>query len=464
MVRLPGKLNPNWFLALFIAQITGGLLATAALVWLGATESARRTYVTDVVKKVSPAVVNISTEQIIRKGPIPFYPGTSDPTMDEFFRDFFDPRYNRREVRHSLGSGVIIDPEGHVLTNEHVILRASKITVMLVDGRELDADLIGADSENDLAVLKVKSKDNLPFLPMGNSDDTIDGEPAIAIGNPFGLGHTVTTGVISSIHRSIQTPDRAYNDFIQTDASINPGNSGGPLINADGSLIGINTAIYQKAQGIGFAIPINRARRVVDDLIKFGEVHIGWVGLEVQDLTTLIAKKAGYEGSGGVAVISITDKSPAKSSDIQVGDIIEVVNKQEVRTREDFRLQMRKLGVGEEVTFQVFRVGKRSTVKIKTADFPLEMSDEIARYALGIQVGQSPAGIKAVALTQVAMGSPAERAGLKAGDLVLRVNDDNVTSVEEFRRAIAKARVMDSILLLVRRGPSIYYVTLPMRP
>jgi len=464
MAKIRGKLNPDLLPAVFMALLAGGLLGAGALVWLGATESARRNFVTDVVKRVSPAVVNIGTEQIIRKGPSLFYTGTSDPSIDEFFRDFFDPRSNRREVRHSLGSGVIIDPEGHVLTNEHVILRASKITVSLVDGRELEADMIGSDSENDLAVLKIKNKDKLPFLPMGNSDDLMDGEPAIAIGNPFGLGHTVTTGVISATHRSIQTPDRAYNDFIQTDASINPGNSGGPLINADGSLVGINTAIYQKAQGIGFAIPINRARRVVEDLIKFGEVHIGWVGIEVQDLTTMLAKKIGYEGNGGVAVITITDKSPAKKSEIQIGDIIEAVNGQDVRTREDFRLRMRQVGVGEEIAFQVFRGGKRFPVKIKTTDFPLDMSDEIARYALGIQVGPAPAGIKAVALTQVAPGSPAERSGLKPGDLILRVNNGNVTNVEEFKRAIAKARVMDSVLLLVRRGPSIYYVSLPMRP
>lgn len=430
---------------------------------LVAQESARRTFVVDVVKKVSPAVVNISTEQVVSSGERTIYPYGTDLYLDEFYKDFFEPRFTGKQIRQSLGSGVIIDREGHVVTNDHVIIRAGKITVTLVDGRELEAVWMGSDPESDLALLKIKNQEKLPFLSIGNSDDIIVGEPAIAIGNPFGLHHTVTTGVISATQRSIKTVDKIFRDLIQTDAAINPGNSGGPLLNADGVLIGINTAIYQKAQGIGFAIPINRAKRIVNDLIKYGEVRIGWVGFDVKDLTMLEARKLSYEGPGGVLVGKVVFNGPAHNAGIGEGDVIEAVNGRLVRSVMDYMLEIRRLAIGEEVTLSIFRAGKRGDIKIKAADFPLELADEIGRNALGIEVGVAPAGIKAVSITNVIPSSPAHKAGLKKGDLLLKINDDTITNIEEYRRAIAKIRVMESAALLIRRGPSIFYVTLNLR-
>src|SRR5204863_10077631 len=224
-------------------------------------------------ERVSLAVVNVSAESIVRE-------------VDPFFGGMLGP--SRRRKTQSLGSGLIIDAAGVVLTNAHVIEGASRIVVTTLDGRELEADVLGSDRDADLAVLKVDGK-NLPARPLGRSGDLMIGETVIAIGNPFGLSHTVTTGVVSALNRSLNTDGRTYTDFIQTDASINPGNSGGPLLNIRGELIGVNTAIYGKAQGIGFAIPVDRVHRVMGDLVSFGEVRRAWVGLTVQDLTPDLA-------------------------------------------------------------------------------------------------------------------------------------------------------------------------------
>ncbi|MBF0549354.1 MAG: trypsin-like peptidase domain-containing protein, partial [Deltaproteobacteria bacterium] len=234
-----------------------------------APASNRETPVVRAVKAAGPAVVNISTETVVKPGPSPFSGLHNDPLFERFFRDFFEPR--RQYTLTSLGSGVIVDgKKGFVLTNYHVVVRATKITVALGQDRTLEATVVGVDPDTDLAVVKVNSPKPLPSIAMGNSDDLMIGETAIAIGNPFGLSHTVTVGVISALHRSFRTGDRTYHDFIQTDASINPGNSGGPLLNIDGELVGITTAIYSQAEGIGFAIPINKARRITKDLIAYG--------------------------------------------------------------------------------------------------------------------------------------------------------------------------------------------------
>ena len=248
------------------------------------------------VRKVSPAVVNISSVYEVRKRTGPFSGFGANPFFEEFFKDFFDPRFERRQQYTSLGSGVIIDgKKGLILTNAHVIQKTATIKVMLQDEREFEAKIVGADPDSDLAVLKIDSENQLPDVTMGNSDDLMIGETVIAIGNPFGFSHTVTTGVISALNRSIRTEDRVYNDFIQIDASINPGNSGGPLLNINGDLIGINTAIYAKAQGIGFAIPISKARKIISDLIQYGEVKQAWIGIIVQDMDD---KLAGYFNVG----------------------------------------------------------------------------------------------------------------------------------------------------------------------
>src|SRR5579871_5785231 len=261
--------------------------------------SPRRTPVVAAVEKVAPAVVAVATEERPQRSPFGGFFGV-DP----------DELYERpRGGGTSLGSGVIVDPRGFVITNQHVVAGAARIHVQLADGRELPAQLIGADAAFDLAVLKIAARQSLPAVQLGTARDLMPGETVIAIGNPFGLAHTVTTGVVSALHRSVKTPDRVYEDFIQTDAAINPGNSGGPLLNLDGELIGINTAVHRGGPGIGFAIPIDRARTIVDDLLKFGRVRYGWLGVEAR------------EGRGTVVVAAVEEGSPARAAGVRAGDV-----------------------------------------------------------------------------------------------------------------------------------------------
>jgi len=268
-----------------------------------------------VAKEVGPSVVNITTERVVAsRNP---FPHGANPFFDSFFRDFFEPRLP--ETIQSLGSGVLIDAGRHILTNEHVVGRASRIRVSLADGTEFDATLIGADPNNDIAVLKVDTNERLPWLEPGRSNDLMVGESVIAIGNPFGLSNTVTTGVISALNRSIRTEDRVYHGFLQTDASINPGNSGGPLVNSEGELIAINTAVYGGgAQGIGFAIPIDTAKRVVDELIAHGEVTPTWLGLDFQDLDPGLALAMALpQDLRGALVNRVRADSPAQRGDLR---------------------------------------------------------------------------------------------------------------------------------------------------
>ena len=264
-------------------------------------EYSRKNAVVEAVRTVSPAVVNISSEYQIRMQTNPFSDFGLTPHLDSFFKDFFDHDYQRNIKRSNLGSGVIIDGKrGFVLTNAHVITRSGNITITLKDEQEFKALVVGADPDSDLAVLKIKTDTPLPDISMGNSDDLMIGETVIAIGNPFGFSNTVTTGVISALNRSIKTEERVFYNFIQTDASINPGNSGGPLLDINGKLIGINTAIYANAQGIGFAIPINKAKRILSDLIKYGEVIPAWTGIVLQNIDTKLAHYLQIPGKGGL--------------------------------------------------------------------------------------------------------------------------------------------------------------------
>ncbi len=295
-------------LTLVLALLAGGAHAAAP-----ETDPLRRSRVVEAVDRASPAVVNISTEQTVVQRPVPF----GDPFFEQFFRDFFDAR-PRRSTRTSLGSGVIVRDDGTILTNEHVILRGGRIHVTLSDGREFDAKLVGRDPDSDLAVLRIDTGRSLPFIALGSSDDLMIGETVIAIGNPFGLSHTVTTGVVSAIKRSLRTGGRTYTDFVQTDASINPGNSGGPLLNILGELVGINTAIYGSGQGIGFAIPVDRARRVLGDLVSGKKAaapdpnHLAWemLGLQVR------------AADGGLVVSRVRAGSVAERIGIERGDVL----------------------------------------------------------------------------------------------------------------------------------------------
>ena len=300
-------------------------------------QSDRESPIVRAVRKVSPAVVNISSSYEVRKRANPFSGFGMDPFFEEFFKDFFDPRFERRRESTSLGSGVIIDGKrGFILTNAHLIERSGNIKVVLEDEREFEAKIVGADPDSDLAVLQIDSPSRLPSIEMGSSDDLMIGETVIAIGNPFGFSHTVTTGVISAVNRSIRTDERVFLDFIQIDASINPGNSGGPLLNINGDLIGINTAIYAKAQGIGFAIPINKARKIISDLIQYGEVIQTWIGITVQNLDKKLARYLKVPGKKGVMVKSLEPGSPASSAGLKEGDIILAIGSNKIASVRDY--------------------------------------------------------------------------------------------------------------------------------
>ena len=302
-----------------IQLILSGFLIAFLFLWeppAGFThEFSRETAVVRAERKTSPAVVNISSANQDRKRTSPFSGYGFNPFFEEFFKDFFDPRFERRRKYTSLGSGVTIDgKKGLILTNAHVIQKTGTIKVVLEDEREFEAKIVGADPDSDLAVLKIDSEQDLPAIKMGSSDDLMIGETVIAIGNPFGFSHTVTTGVISALNRSIRAEDRVYHDFIQIDASINPGNSGGPLLNINGDLIGINTAIYAKAQGIGFAIPISKARKIISDLIQYGEVIQAWIGITVQNIDEKLTRYLKIPDIKGVMVTSVEPKSPAQKA------------------------------------------------------------------------------------------------------------------------------------------------------
>jgi serine protease Do len=419
----------------------------------------RRTAAVEVVQKVGPAVVSVLTEtEVQQRSPFSVFRG--DPFFERFFRDFFDPGMPR--TAQSLGSGVIIDPEGHVLTNEHVVGRASRIKVSLQDGREFPAKLVGADPNNDLAVLQIETDERLPFVRPGTSSDLMVGEPVIAIGNPFGLSHTVTTGVISAVDRSIRaSEDRAFYGFLQTDASINPGNSGGPLLNAEGELIGINTAIYQGAEGIGFAIPIDTARRVVDELLRHGQVAPVWLGVELQDLDPRLHDVLELpRGTKGALVSGVAPGSPADKAGLRRGDLVMKAAGHAVPTARDLYGIVERATPGEPITLEIWREGERLQVTARAERVSDEIVERLAERMLGLTL--EPARNGGFQVKRVRPQSGAARIGFQPGDLVLAINGRPLSDREAFRRTVVNLQGRTRALVVVQRGAGRYHVTVPL--
>ena len=416
----------------------------------------RRTATVQVVEKVGPSVVNVTTEQKAQGGPFrPF----GDPFFDRFFQDFFESR--APETMQSLGSGVVIDAAGHVLTNEHVVSRADVIRVTLADGRELEASLIGAEPNFDLAVLELVKTKGVPFTAPGTSSDLLVGEPVIAIGNPFGLSNSVTTGVVSALNRSVRTEDRVYHGFLQTDASINPGNSGGPLLNSEGSLIGINTAVYQGAQGIGFAIPIDVAKRVVDELLRKGEVSPVWLGIDVQDLDGRIAEAMELPRRlSGALVSRVREDGPAAGSEVRRGDLIVKVDGAPVRTAREFYEHLERATSGQRLALGLWRAGSERSVSIRAGAIPEQQIDELGEQLLGVRLG--PFGAAGSQVEAVRAGSGAAQIGLQAGDRILGINGRGLTSPAVWRRIALDLRGRSHALVVVQRGRGRYHVSIPL--
>jgi len=403
--------------------------------------SARRTPTVQAVERAKGAVVNINAQEVVKARV------SQDP-----FDLFFGGGRMRDQVRTSLGSGFVFDAAGYVLTNYHVVERGSRIQVGFDDGSDYTAKVVGTDPGGDLAVLKIQADKKFPAIPLGGSSDLMLGEPVIAIGNPFGLSQSVSVGVVSALHRTVRAENRSYYDFVQTDASINPGNSGGPLINADGEVVGVCSAIYANAQGIGFAIPIERALRVARELVKSGELAATYWGFDA----------AALEGKPGARVDSVEDGSPAAKAGIRRGDVIVSVDRSPVRDPDELRFLLHDATVGARVALGVQRGSEKLDVHITAAPPTPERAMASFQTATGLKLSELSAadarraGIEAprglVAVDQVQRGSLAQRGGLRRGDIVVAVNSAEVDTLKDFQKAMAQARKSGRAVLLVQRG------------
>ena len=426
----------------------------------------RRTPIVKAVERVGASVVNINTEEVAPAVRNPFR-DSRNPFFDHFFKEFFPSRDNNRR---SLGSGVIIHPEGYILTNEHVVSKATIIKVTLIDKREFDARLVGADIKSDLAVIKIETNENLPHISLGRSDDLMIGETVIAIGNPFGLQHTVTTGIISALHRSIKGGgNRVYRGFIQLDASINPGNSGGPLLNIEGSLIGINTAIFKQAEGLGFAIPINKAKRIINDLIRYGKVRRGWLGVSVQSITKEMLSFFNIERVRGVVVTHIMERSPGARAGLKRGDVILSLENIEVNDKTDYSERVSTYPLGNTINMGILRGGKVESVSLKVSLLPASRVADYVKIWLGFTVNKIQQSLvrryrlvtsQGVVVTSVTPNSVSDKIGVQSGDIIRQVNQVKIENEKDFRAAMVEVAGRDSVLILVQRGQNGYYVTL----
>jgi serine protease Do len=427
----------------------------------------------EVAAAVKPAVVNISSTQTVKTGGVPS-PFFNDPFFRRFFGDEFgSPEKPREQKRASLGSGVIVDRDGYILTNYHVVKDADEIKVKLSDKREFEGKVIGADSKTDLAVVKIASN-HLPIIKLGDSGRLKVGETVIAIGNPFGLNQTVTSGIVSATGRAnVGIAD--YEDFIQTDAAINPGNSGGALVNVRGELVGINTAIFSTSggyQGIGFAIPSSMAKVVMENLIKKGKVVRGWLGVSTQTITPDLAKQFNLKEDKGALVSDIIQGSPAEKAGIRRGDVIVQYDGREVDEPSHLRNMVASTPPNREVTLHVLREGKLVTMRVSIEELPAEIqkvSGNVDNQLKGVNVRNITPGarkdlgvpkrIDGVMIAEVESGSPAEGV-LAKNDIVLEINRKRIHSVKDYETVVGKIKPEQSILVLVYRDGLTTYVTL----
>jgi len=427
----------------------------------------------DLANRLEPTVVNIRVTKIEKTGfpqGIPFPEGP----QGEFFRRFFGERPQRPENfrTRGAGSGVIFDSEGHILTNNHVVEGAQEIVVTLADKQEYKATIVGRDPKTDLAVLKIDAREPLSAAALGDSDHLRVGDWVMAVGNPFGLSNTVTSGIVSAKGRIIGAGP--YDDFIQTDASINPGNSGGPLFNLKGEVVGINTAIVPQGQGIGFAIPVNVAKPLIPQLVSKGEVTRGYLGVSIQPLTGELAKALKVEKKKGALVGDVMPESPAAKAGIQEGDIIVSFNKKAIEGPRELSSTVANTPVGSEVPVVLLRDGREisTTVKIAKLESDQKPRQEKSnppegKWGLGLkdinpgkQKESNSKGPQGVVVASVQPGSPADLAGVHAGDILLSVNRHPVNSVKEALEAVSNTPDQDSLLLQVKRQQGSFFVAL----
>jgi len=448
------------------------LIAVSALSSFALVNPDYESPVVKVVEYAAPAVVKVN---VIRTTYTSF-----DPFIDEFFKKFFGENqspwgFQRKST--AIGSGFVFDPKGYILTNEHVVHNADQITVTFIDGKKYDAEYIGGDEELDIAVIRIKAKkdEKFPVLELGDSDKLKIGEWAIAIGNPLGLQHTVTIGVVSALNRKIPKPDNSgyYTELIQTDAAINPGNSGGPLLNIHGQVIGINTAIINPMEGInlGFAIPINKVKRFLDDLINLGKIRKAWLGVYIQDLTSELAKALGIKDTSGAIITQVVEGSPADKAGLKVNDVIKKINGKSVSNASDVVSFIHSYSPGDEITIAIEREGKVIQFDIVLS----EQTEEVGPTAeegytkFGITVSNItesdrkeysiPDRIDGVIVKYVEPNSMAYRVGIRRGDVIMYLNRKKIESLDDWKKAISKVKSGDIVALMTYRNGVRRYIT-----
>lgn len=428
----------------------------------------------DLADKIKYSVVNISTTQVVKGSPLTPFFGSNAPFGqffgDEFFKNFFGNMPRGEMKTHALGSGFAISEGGLILTNNHVIEKATEIRVKLENGKEYDAKVVGKDPKTDLALVQVKPDADFPEpVSLGDSDAIRVGDWVMAVGNPFGLGHTVTTGIISAKGRIIGAGP--YDDFLQTDAAINPGNSGGPLFNMEGEVVGINTAIIAQGQNIGFAIPVNVARDLLPQL-KSGKVIRGWLGVMIQDITPDLARSFHLKEAKGVLISQVTEGSPAEEAGLRRGDVIVRFRSQEVKNAHALSRLVADTAPNTKIVIDIIRDGKEKMAEVTIGTMPQKGEGQLAGKPgtwgltvqditpeLAQQLGLNP-GEQGVVISSVQSGSPAAEAGLRPGDVVKEVNRQDIRNLDDYNQTLEKAKQEGSLLLVIKRGGSTLYVVL----
>lgn len=424
----------------------------------------------ELVEILKPSVVNISTTNVVKQGylqmPRPQYRGDM---LEDFFKHFFGNVPQREFKRQGLGSGFIVTTDGYVVTNHHVVSQAEDIEVILEDGEKYEAKIVGKDPKTDLAVLKINTDQELEAVNFGNSKDVKIGDWVIAIGNPFGLGYTVTAGIVSATGRSLGFG--AYDDFIQTDASLNPGNSGGPLFNLNGEVIGVNTAIIAGGQGLGFSIPIDLAFNIINQLKDSGEVVRGWLGVAIQEITPEIAESLGLQTKKGALISDVISPSPASEAGLKGKDVVIKFNDEDI---EDFSALTRLVGATKpdsNVTLTIIRNGKKMEVKVKLGKLE-DDSQSLDKNGTIVELGMDVTDItpdiarrfsldnkSGVIIARVKRGSIAYDAGFRSGDIVISIDKKDVSNVKDYNKIIKGIKNKDKpALFLVKRGKSTLYI------
>jgi len=461
-------------ITILVVFMAAGILALSSFYQVSGVEAKTGAFLSapesfnQLAENASPAVVNIRTVKTIKGGGRVFRqfkkgPFGEDDPMKDFFDRFFGEDRPRDFKQRSLGSGFIIGKDGYIVTNNHVVKNADKIQVILKDEKEFEANIIGRDDNTDLALIKIKSDRDLPVLQFGDSETLKVGQWVVAIGSPFGLEHTVTAGIVSAKGRVIGSGP--YDDFIQTDASINPGNSGGPLINMEGKVVGINTAIIAGGSGIGFAIPINLAKKIIDQLKSSGEVTRGWLGVGIQDISKEVGEYYGIETKQGVLVTEVFPGDPADKAGIMPQDIILSINGQAVGTAREITGMIADIGIDETIKIKVLRNGKARTFKVKIAKredarIAARKTHKEKQAELGIRVAEvTPEtarrfklkDAKGVIVVGVEPDSKAEEAGVRMHDIIKEINHNSIKTVNDLNKVISEIQKGETVNMFIWR-------------